>query len=155
MEQETLFINAGKPWTPTDELKLKNLYNDNMLDIMEISSILKREPGGILSRLKKENCITDKREGRGYMTYINSDLYKQKQEKRNLSTHGKITTLELKNETIIKETPTKSKIKLFKSDYLCLNEEVKEMKLEIIELKHTIKEMIEMMKAIYEFDATQ
>ena len=32
------------------------------------------------------------------------------------------------------------------------------MKLEIIELKHTIKEMIEMiemMKAIYEFDATQ
>ena len=29
------------------------------------------------------------------------------------------------------------------------------MKLEIIELKHTIKEMIEMMKAVYEFDATQ
>ena len=77
MEQENLFINAGKPWTPTDELKLNNLYNDKMLDIMEISSILKREPGGILSRLKKQNCITDTREGRGYTTYMNSDLYKQ------------------------------------------------------------------------------
>ena len=44
--------NAYSPWTSSEEEKLKKLYNETK-NIKQIAVILKRQPGGIRSRLKK------------------------------------------------------------------------------------------------------
>ena len=77
MEEENLFKNAGDPWTEKEEKQLNKLYNEDMLDIMEISKIHCRAPGGILSRLKINNYITHRHRARGYEIYKNSNFYKQ------------------------------------------------------------------------------
>ena len=72
-----MFKNAGEPWTENEHNQLNRLYNVDMLDIMEISKRHNRAPGGIISRLCKNNYIPNRTSARGYMTYKNSDLYKQ------------------------------------------------------------------------------
>ena len=61
-----IFKNAGEPWSPKEEIQLNKLYNEDMLDIMEISKIHCRAPGGILSRLKVLKYITNRQNARGY-----------------------------------------------------------------------------------------
>lgn len=150
MDKTTIFKNAYEPWNKEEELLLNKLYNEDMLDIMEISKIHNRAPGGIISRLCKLNYITHRTLARGYINYKNSDLYKE------------IVSNNLyKNKSEIKNKPTKKinnpKIEnLFISvsnvEYISLHNEVKEMKNEINYLKNNIKELIEMMKAVYEFE---
>ena len=77
MESETIFKNAGEPWTQEEDIQLNELYNKDMLDIMEISKIHNRAPGGIISRLTKNNYISNRISARGYLKYKNSDLYKE------------------------------------------------------------------------------
>ena len=72
-----MFKNAGDPWTKEEDIQLNKLYNEDMLDIMEISKIHNRAPGGIISRLFKHNYIVNRQSARGYIVYKNSDLYKQ------------------------------------------------------------------------------
>jgi len=48
-----------------------------MIDIMEISRIHCRAPGGILSRLKLLKYITHRQNARGYDLYKKSKFYKQ------------------------------------------------------------------------------
>ena len=71
------FINMGKPWSSEDDTKLLKLYNEDLLDILNLSNIFKRAPGGISARLQKLNIIPDKKLARGYEDYLNSDLYKE------------------------------------------------------------------------------
>ncbi len=71
MEELATFKNAGEPWNEAEEKQLNKLYNEDMLDIMEISKIHCRAPGGILSRLKMHKHITHRQLARGY------DLYKK------------------------------------------------------------------------------
>ncbi len=77
METKNKFKNAGDPWTPDEDSQLNKLYNENMLDIMEISEIINRAPGTIISRLIKQNYIKTRVSARGYMIYKNSDLYRE------------------------------------------------------------------------------
>ena len=75
METEIVFKNAGEPWTPEEDLQLNKLYNEEMLNIMDISEIHNRAPGGIISRLIKHNYIENRILARGYIAYKNSNLY--------------------------------------------------------------------------------
>jgi hypothetical protein len=111
-----------------------------MLDIIEISKIHNRAPGGIISRLFKHNYIVSRQSSRGYIAYKNSDLYKE---------------IVYKNKSEKKIKPTQIDnilISINKIDYIELQNDVKEMKNEIKELKNNIKELAEMMKAVYDFE---
>jgi hypothetical protein len=112
------------------------LYNDDLLDIIEISKIHNRTPGGIISRLFKNKYIGTRQSARGYTNYINSDLYKE--------------IVSNNNDKRKIEKKVKSTTKL--NNMLELTNDVKEMKTEIKDLKNNIKELIEMIKLIYEFE---
>ncbi len=150
METEDAFKNAGEPWTQEEEIQLNKLYNEDMLDIMEISKIHNRAPGGILCRLKLNKYITHRQLARGYDIYKNSVFYKQAIENNKNNYKKNLTErLEQKNETPKIDNVL---ISIHKSDYIELQRDVKEMKTEIKDLKNTIKELVEMMKAVYEFE---
>ena len=150
MEEKTTFKNAGEPWTEKEEKQLNKLYNEDMLDIMEISKIHCRAPGGILSRLKMHKYITHRQLARGYDLYKNSSFYKQAVQ-TNKDNYKKDLTEKLKKN--MKTTQIDNElIQIGKNDYTELQNDVKEMKNDIKSLKNTIKELVEMMKAVYEFE---
>ena len=115
------FTNSGKPWEQQEDDQLNTLYNVDILDIMAISKIHKRTPGGIISRLFKHEYITTRQSARGYDLYRNSDLYKEIVETNKNSATNTEYYIELQND-------------------------VKEIKIEIRELKNTIKELVEIIK---------
>jgi hypothetical protein len=150
METELIFKNAGETWLHEEDTQLNKLYNEDLLDIIEISKIHNRAPGGIISRLIKHNYIANRTLARGYTAYKNSDLYKEivlnnKDKKK--------TDIVDKPEKKIKQTKIDNiLININKSDYIELQNDVKEMKNEIKDLKNNIKELVEMMKAVYDFE---
>jgi peptidoglycan hydrolase CwlO-like protein len=136
---EIIFKNAGEAWSQEEDTQLNKLYNEDMIDIIEISKIHNRAPGGIISRLFKHNYIVNRQSARGYIAYKNSDLYKEI-----------VSNNKDKKQNKIADKP--EKIKPIQIDYIELQNDVKEMKNEIKELKNTIKELAEMMKAVYDFE---
>jgi hypothetical protein len=140
------FKNAGEPWLKEEDEQLNKLYNIDMLNIIEISKIHNRAPGGIISILCKQNYIPNRRSARGYMIYKNSDLYKQ------IVSSSKELKKEKKQEIKNSKPIDNILISINKCDYIDLQNDVKEMKTEIKELKSSIKELTEMMKAVYEFE---
>ena len=150
MEIETMFKNAGEPWTPEEERQLNKLYNQDLLDIMEISKIHCRAPGGILSRLKLLKYITHRQLARGYDLYKKSNFYKQaiQTNKENYKTN----LTEKLEQTIKSNQLDNTLISICNNDYIELHNDVKEIKNEIKDLKNSIKELVEMMKAIYDFE---
>ena len=137
---ETTFKNAGEPWTEKEENQLNKLYNEDKLDIMKISEIHGRAPGGILCRLKKNKYITHREEARGYDIYKKSHFYKEAVQ-TNKDKYKNNLTEKLKqqeeSENILKS--------INKSDFMKLQNDVKEM-------KNDIKELIEMIKAVNEYE---
>jgi hypothetical protein len=143
---EIIFKNAGEPWTQEEDTQLNKLYNEDMLDIIEISKIHNRAPGGIISRLFKHNYIVNRQSARGYIAYKNSDLYK---EIVSNNKDKKKTEIADKPEKKIKPTQIDNiLISINKIDYIELQNDVNEIK----ELKNNIKELVEMMKAVYDFE---
>jgi hypothetical protein len=67
-ETDTTFKND--PWTREEHIQIKKLYNENMLDIVEISKIHNRSPDQILYSLMKYNCIVNSQSARGYASSI-------------------------------------------------------------------------------------
>lgn len=146
MDTNMIFKNAGASWTQEEDNQLNKLYNEDMLDIMEISKIHNRAPGGIISRLFKHDYIINRQSARGYITYKNSDLYKKivsnNNEKKKTAIADKSKPMQIDNILI----------SICKKDYTELQNDVKEMKNKIEELNNNIKELSEMIKAVYEFD---
>ena len=97
METKLVFQNKNKLWTQVEDELLNKLYNIELLDIIEISKIHNRTPAGIISRLLKNNYITDRTCARGYSDYRNSDLYKEICNKNNDIEKMKKEICELKN----------------------------------------------------------
>jgi DNA polymerase III epsilon subunit-like protein len=63
-------INAGKPWTKEEDTLLSKLYNEDKLDLEQISKIHARAIGGIVSRLVKNKIVKDRKMIRGYDKYF-------------------------------------------------------------------------------------
>jgi hypothetical protein len=145
MEKENVFKNAGGLWSNEEDNQLNKLYNEDMLSIMEISKIHNRAPGGIISRLRKHNYIPNRKFARGYSEYINSDLYKE------IVANRKEERKQTKDKVIKSKAIDNILININKK-YFELHNDIKQMKNEIVELKTTTKELVEMMKAIYEFE---
>ncbi len=64
------FEQAGKPWPKSDDEKLKDLYSNQNLNVIQIADIFKRGPNGIICRLKVLDLIKEKKYARGYFDYI-------------------------------------------------------------------------------------
>lgn len=60
----------GKPWTEQEDNLLKKFYVDDKLDVIKISELHQRTPGGIVARLLKNKIIQDKKFARGWETVI-------------------------------------------------------------------------------------
>ena len=138
-----MFKNAGEPWYQEEDNQLNQLYNVEQLDIMQISKIHNRAPGGIISRLCKHNYIQNRISARGYLEYQNSDMYKQ------IVLKNKENNIQFQKENVKKRENIL--ITIDKNDYLELQTDIKGMKNEITELKKTIQDFVEIMKEMYDF----
>lgn len=135
----------GTFWSSQEDEQLNNLYNEKLMDIIEISGVINRTPGSIISRLYRNKYISNRTSARGYITYKNSELYKSIVASGQAKNINKQTTKTNENISInINGVNT--------CEYIELKNDVKEVKNEIKELKNNLKEIIDMMKAIYEFE---
>jgi hypothetical protein len=137
----------GTPWSFHDDEQLDKMYNDMLFDINKISVILNRTPGSIISQLCKNKYINTRTSARGYMTYKNSDLYKSIVSSGEAQKRVKQQAKEKPSDNISININGISG-----GDYVEIRNDIKEMKLEITSLKHTIKELVDMLNAVYEFE---
>lgn len=66
-------------WNQTEDEQLRKYYNDPNLDIIEIGSLMKRSPSGVMSRLERLHIIPHKAAARGYK--IVKKMLKEEREK--------------------------------------------------------------------------
>ena len=133
--------NMGQKWTDEEEILLLEELNNN-LDIGAIAQEHSRTIGGINSRRREiaykmhlKNISTEEIINKTKLDY---DSIKQTIEKR-------------QNNNPKKPISIKSEITEIKKP-ISIKSEIAEMKNEIKELKINIKELVEMMKAVYEFE---
>jgi DNA polymerase III epsilon subunit-like protein len=87
--------NVGKTWTKQEDDLLDKLYNIDKNNLIEISLIHQRAPGGIISRLLKNKIVVDKKDIRGYDEYLKVKVKVK-------STHKKISKInDDKNDELI------------------------------------------------------
>lgn len=67
-----------KNFTEEEEKTIIKLYNENMLNIMDISKQINRSVAEIVTFLVSKKFIKQRKDTRGYEEYRNSDLYKEK-----------------------------------------------------------------------------
>lgn len=65
-KQSNKIIKSGSRWSENEDNELKKNYIDKKYDVVKISEIHNRNPGGIMLRLKKLNIIENLEETRGY-----------------------------------------------------------------------------------------
>jgi hypothetical protein len=137
--------NMGEKWSDEEEILLLEEINNN-IDIEIIAQKHNRTIGGINSRrqeiaykmylqnLSIEEIIKQ--------TKLDYNYIEQIIQKRQNNNSKKIKTKEIDNVFI----------SINKSDYIELQNDVKNMKNDIKQIKNTLGELVEMMKAIYEFE---
>ncbi len=137
--------NMGQKWSDEEEITLLRELNDN-IDIEMIAQKHSRTIGGInlrrqeiaykmyLKKISIEEIIKQ--------TKLDYDCIEQTIQKRQNNTSKKIKTKEVDNVFI----------SINKNDYTELQNNVKNMKNDIKQIKNTLGELVEMMKAVYEFE---
>jgi hypothetical protein len=139
--------NMGQKWSYEEEKLLLEELNNN-IDIEIIAQKHDRTIGGINSRrqeiaykmyLKKISIEEIIKLTKLDYNYIEQIIQKKQNNKSN-----KNKTKELDNVFI----------SINKSDYIELQNDVKNMKNDIKQIKNTLGELVEMMKAVYEFEDT-
>lgn len=153
--EDLQFSQTGKKWSIEEDQQLITEYNTGN-DVVEISQKHKRLPTGIATRLVSLNIIVDKIHARGYTTYKNSEYYQNYliSEKRK-GYQEKIATN--KSKRIEKEQEQETEIEnktllITKNNDLEITQDISNIKNELNEIKTSIDELKQMLKAIYEFD---
>ena len=139
--------NKGEKWSDEEEILLLEELNNN-IDIEIIAQKHKRTTGGINARRRKiaykmylknvsiEEIIRQ--------TKLDNNSIEKIIKKKQNNNSKKIKTKEIDNEFI----------SINKNDYIELQNDVKNMKNDIKQIKNTLGELVEMMKAVYEFEDT-
>jgi DNA polymerase III epsilon subunit-like protein len=60
---------VGKTWSEQEDLLLKKFYLEDKLDVIKISELHQRTPGGIVARLVRNKIIQEKKMARGWETF--------------------------------------------------------------------------------------
>uniref|UniRef100_A0A6C0DKL3 Uncharacterized protein n=1 Tax=viral metagenome TaxID=1070528 RepID=A0A6C0DKL3_9ZZZZ len=125
---------VGQPWGDLEDQQLIKEYTIDKLTLMQLCKIHKRKPGGISSRLSVLKLIDRRDTVRGYAEYKESDLYKE------------ICKTNLENRTSRKEIKKQSNTTI---------DPMVELRKDVNELKKDVKEILRLMNALYEFEASQ
>ena len=137
--------NMGQKWSDDEEILLLEELNNN-IDIEIIAQNHNRTIGGINSRRREiaykmylknvsiEEIIRQ--------TKLDNNSIEEIIKKRQNNNSKKIKTKEIDNVFI----------SINKNDYIELQNDVKNMKNDIKQIKNTLGELVEMMKAVYEFE---
>jgi hypothetical protein len=140
--------NMGQKWTDEEETLLLEELNVNA-DIEAIAQKHNRTIGGINCRRKDiaykmhlKNMSTEEIIKKTKLDYGSIKQIIEKKQNYNLKNIKNIKPTQIDNVLI----------SINKSNYIELQNDVKEMKKEIKDLKYSIKELVEMMKAVYEFE---
>ena len=136
--------NLGKKWEETEETQLLDELNKN-IPISEIAILHNRTPGGISARLRVI----------AYNMYTNNIPMEKIIEATKLSIIQINDAIQKREEHPSKKTKViKEPInKLIKESYYEeLKIDIREIKTELSNLKSSIQEFVEMMKAVYEFE---
>ena len=140
--------NMGQKWSDEEEILLLEELNNN-IDIGIIAQKHSRTIGGINSRrreiaykmyLKNVSIEEIIRQTKLDSNSIEETIKKKRQNNNS----NKIKTKEIDNVFI----------SINKKDYIELQNDVKNMKNDIKQIKNTLGELVEMMKAVYEFEDT-
>jgi len=142
---------AGQPWEKKEDEQLIKEYTIDRLNLMDISKIHKRMPGGIVSRLIFHKLIVIRSQARGYIEYQQSDLYKEickhKVENR-LKRNTKYNNPDNTAVDLTDRQTTRLQIKQIPSDIIQIKEDIKE-------IKKNVSKILEIMNVLYEFEVTQ
>jgi hypothetical protein len=139
--------NMGQKWSDEEEISLLEELNNN-IDIGIIAQKHNRTIGGINSR----------RQEIAYKMYLKSVSMEEIIKKTKLDYNCIEQTIQKKTNNNSKKIKTKEIDNVFisinKNDYIELKNDVKNMKNDINQIKNTLGELVEMMKAVYEFEDT-
>jgi len=137
--------NMGVKWSNEEETLLLEELNNN-IDIEIIAQKHNRTIGGINSR----------RQEIAYKMYLKNISTEEIMKKTKLDYNRIKETIEKKQNNNSKKIKTKEMdnvlITINKNDYIELQTDVKKMKNDINEIKNTLGELVEMMKAVYDFE---
>lgn len=125
--------NIGNKWTQLEEMLLIDELSEN-ISIDEIAKNHGRTVGGIKSRCKD----------------IAYKLYRQNKPIEEITTTTKLSETDIINH--IKTRQYKSKILSDKNSQKHLEIQIDDMKNDINQIKNSLKEMLGMIQAIYEFE---
>lgn len=142
----------GEKWTDAEETKLLKELNEN-IDIEEIAIKHERTIGGIYARCRDI----------AYKMYLKNIPFDEITKQTKLDYNNIMLTIEKKQKTKNRDRDKdKDKkitspidnvfITINKSDYTQLQSDVKNIKNDIKDIKYTMGELVEMMKALYEFE---
>ena len=138
--------NMGQKWTDEEEaLLLAELYNN--IDVGTIAQKHNRTIGGIESRRREI----------AYKMYLNKMSTEEIIKKTKLDYDSIKQTIEKRQKYNSKKQSKEIDnvfISINKNDYLELQNDVKKMKYDVNEIKNTLGELVEMMKAVYDFEDT-
>lgn len=137
--------NMGQKWSENEEMLLLQELNDN-IDVEIIAQKHGRTIGGINSR----------RQEIAYKMYLKNlsfdEIFKKTKLDYNCIEEA-IQKIQNKNSKKIKNGEVDNLfIGIKKNDYIELQKDVKNMKNDINQIKNTLGELVEMLKAVYEFE---
>ena len=137
--------NMGQKWSDDEELLLLEELNNN-IDIDIIAQKHSRT-------IKAINC---RRQEIAYKMYLNNVSIEEIIKQTKLDYNCIEETIQKKQKNNTKKTKIKEIDNIFisinKNDYIELQNDVKNMKNDIKQIKNTLGELVEMMKAVYEFE---
>lgn len=132
------FINDNQSWTEICDEELIKLYVDDARPVLEISNIMSRSPGSIISRLMKLKVIATRQSARGYQAYKDSALYQEAIERQKaLKTEKKKKPSKLLN----KYNSLVKKYQDVKDRYNDLDEDYEELEQEFDVLEQDYEEL--------------
>jgi len=139
--------NMGQKWSDEEEILLLEELNNN-IDIEIIAQKHNRTIGGINSQHREI----------AYKMYLKNVSVEEIIRQTKLDNNSIEETIKKRQNNNAKKIKTKEIDNVFisinKNDYVELQNDVKNMKNDIKQIKNTLGELVEMMKAVYEFEDT-
>ncbi len=137
--------NLGQKWTDEEEQLLLEQLAENM-EIDLIAQTHNRTKGGINARRKEI----------AYILYCNNHSMEEIIMKTKLDEDQIVKTINMRNAPKTSQSPKKVKdvITITAANPVSIENELDEIKRDVKELKHIINDLVEMIKAVYEFERT-
>lgn len=153
-----------QPWTELEDQQLRAEYIEQLLDIIQIANLHYKTPGQIANRLKRLGITKNYYTGtRGYEQYKQSTLYREIIDRNETDKQIK-ETKKREKETLQEDIITDKKerksrnSKLELIEYIQIQQEqtdkINELTDDVKNMKKDIKEILRLMNAIYDFEAS-